>query len=157
MDPDEEESDESDDEWNPDLEPGVTDTPSGSGAFVPRVSLRDREKDSVPMRIFDINSGLRDEYAEYEPPVSAVHPWARSYPGLQKDMPRYDLLNMPPWSLAFCDDIALAHRVKGGRPRMLVAYDCVTGGIRVKHERSKADHGPALDEIITEEALDKRP
>ena len=29
LDPDEEESDESDDEWNPDLEPGVTDTPSG--------------------------------------------------------------------------------------------------------------------------------
>ena len=82
-------------------------------------------------------------YAEYEPPVSAVHPWARSYPGLQKDMPRYDLLNMPPWSLAFCDDITLAHKVKGGRPRMLLAYDCVTGGIRVKHERSKADHGPA--------------
>jgi hypothetical protein len=109
------------------------------------------------MRIFDINSGLRDEYAEYEPPVSAVHPWARSYPGLQKDMPRYDLLNMPPWSLAFCDDITLAHKVKGGRPRMLLAYDCVTGGIRVKHERSKADHGPALHEIISEEALDKRP
>ena len=72
-------------------------------------------------------------------------------------MPRYNLLNMPPWSLAFCDDITLAHKVKGGRPRMLVAYDCVTGGIRVKHERSKAFHGPALDEIITEEALDKRP
>ena len=157
LDPDEEESDESEDEWNPDIEPGVTDTPSGLGAFVPKVSLRDREKDSVPMRLFDINSGLRDAYAEYQPPASAVHPWARSYPGLQEDMPRYDLLNMPPWSLAFCDDITLAHKVKGGRPRMLLAYDCVTGGIRVKHEHSKADHGPALHEIITEEALDKRP
>ena len=77
------------------------------------------------MRLFDINSGLRDVYAEYQPPTSSVHPWARSYPGLQEDMPRYDLLNMPPWSLAFCDDITLAHKVKGGRPRVLMAYDCV--------------------------------
>ena len=61
---------------------------------------------------------------------------------MEKDQPRYDLLSMPPWSLFFADDITFGHKVKGGRPRMLLVYDCVTAGYRVKHEKSKARLSP---------------
>ena len=89
----------------------------------------------MPMRLYDINTAFRDAYPDYQPAESAVHPWARSYPGLQKGMPRYDVLNMPPWSLFFADDITFGHKVRGARPRMLFAYDVVTGGMRRRYFR----------------------
>ena len=87
---------------------------------------------------------------------SKVKEHARNYPGLQKDGPRWDLSSMPPWSLIFVDEISFDFHVKGKRQHALLAYDLVTGGVRVKLSHKKSEHGLELDRIITNESLDKR-
>ena len=40
---------------------------------------------------------------------------------------------------------------------MLIGVDTVSNGWRIKLQKGKFENGDSLDEVITEEALDKRP
>ena len=95
-----------------------------------------------------------------EVPTLAVEPtgikaWALAYPGLAAKG-RWDISVMQPGSLWFVDIIVLDFKVTGKKQGMLVCWDIVGGGIRVRPLKRKADAGIEFDKIITSESLDKR-
>ena len=67
----------------------------------------------------------------------------------------YDKLR--PSELLFADEIEFEQfKVKGKKPSMLLVYDAMTGGIRVKAENSKREHGEWFREMAIQEAWNKR-
>ena len=87
---------------------------------------------------------------------TSVNPWARGYPALQPNAPRWDLDSLPPHSLLFVDPITFDFRVKGRRQHSLITYDYVTGGVRPLALQSKSEAGDRFNDLITMESLDKR-
>ena len=61
-----------------------------------------------------------------------------------------------PWSIVFVDNITMAHGKGFPDSKLLVAYDLATSGIRIKTYKHKHELGELMDEIIVEEALNKR-
>ena len=107
----------------------------------------------------DDDKRVRESYKDipdYPVKDSPIKPHARHYPALRPDAPRWDLRGLQPWSLVFVDEISFDFKVKGKRQHALMAYDLITGGVRVKLVKRKKELGDALDRIITNESLDKR-
>ena len=87
--------------------------------------------------------------------IVAAH--AACYPALRMLSPRWDVRMMFPWQLVFVDRVCFDFKLRGSKVHMLVVYDLVTGGVRVRPSRSKAEDGIEFDKIITMESLDRRP
>ena len=64
---------------------------------------------------------------------------------------------MCPWQLSFWDNITTDLKIKGKRASMLIGVDTKSNGWRVKVQRGKFENSDKIDEVITEEALSKRP
>ena len=93
----------------------------------------------------------------YDVKSSPIQSWGLAIPGQLPNAPRYDKPAMCPWQLSFWDNISTDFKVKGKRASMLIGVDTVSNGWRVKLQKGKFENGDSLDEIIIEEALDKRP
>ena len=61
-----------------------------------------------------------------------------------------------PWSIVFVDNITVSHGKGAADTKLLLAYDVATSGMRVKPYKHKHELGELMDELIVEEALDKR-
>ena len=99
---------------------------------------------------------LRPSVPEKEAPPGNVVPWARFIAGVKPGiMVDYDKLR--PSELLFADEIEFEQfKVKGKKQSMLLVYDAMTGGIRVKAENSKREHGDRFRELAIQEAWNKR-
>ena len=63
---------------------------------------------------------------------------------------------MRPSELLIADAIEFEQfKVKGKKQSVLLVYDAITGGIRVKAEKSKREHGEWFRELAIQEAWDK--
>ena len=66
----------------------------------------------------------------------------------------YDKLQ--PSELLFTDEIVFEQfKVKGKKQSMLLVYDAMTGGIQVKAENSRREHGECFQEMAIQEAWNK--
>ena len=86
-----------------------------------------------------------------------MHSWGLAIPGQLLNAPWYDKPAMCPWQLSFWDNITTDFKIKGKRASMLIGVDTKSNGWCVKVQRGKFENGFSIDEVITEEALDKRP
>ena len=93
----------------------------------------------------------------YDVKSSPINSWGLSIPGQLPNAPRYDKPAMCPWQLSFWDNITTDFKIKGKRSSMLIGVDTVSNGWHIKVQRGKFENGDSMDEVITEEALDKRP
>ena len=98
---------------------------------------------------------LRSDIPNLSVETSSIKAWALAYPGLAA-RGRWDISAMQPGSLWFVDIIALDFMVTGKKQGMLVCWDIVSGGVRVRPLKRKADAGVEFDKVITSESLDKR-
>ena len=112
------------------------------------------EIDIVPVDLDPVQ--LRPSVPEKEAPPGNVVPWARFIAGVKPGiMVDYDKLR--PSELLFADEIEFEQfKVKGKKQSMLLVYDAMTGGIRVKAENSKREHGDRFRELAIQEAWNKR-
>ena len=95
---------------------------------------------------------VRPDVPEKEAPPGEVALWARfiagAKPGIMVD---YDQLR--PSELLFTDKIEFDQfKVKGKKQSMLLVYDAMTGGIQVRAENSKREHGKRFRELAIQEA-----
>ena len=93
----------------------------------------------------------------YDVKLSAIQSWGPAIPGQVPNAPRYDKSAMCPLQLSFWDNITTDFKIKGKRASMLIGVDTKSNGWRVKVQRGKFENGDKIDEVIQEEALDKRP
>ena len=63
---------------------------------------------------------------------------------------------MEPGSLWFFDNFELDGRARGGKNLLLMGYDVITGGMRIKPYKHKFEIGEIADEIFVEEDLARR-
>ena len=86
-----------------------------------------------------------------------IQSWGLTIPGQLPNAPRYDKPAMCPCQLSFWDNIMTDFKINGKRATMLVGVNTKSNGWRVKVQRGKFENGDSIDEVITEEALHKRP
>ena len=136
---------------------GESDSDGGVQARDPTV----QEEDS-----FDANGLRQDRQVRqtrpgtipvYDVRSSPIKSWGLAIPGQLPNAPRYDKPAMCPWQLSFWDNISTDFKVGGKRSSFLIGVDTVSNGWRVKVQKGKFENGDSIDEVITEEALDKRP
>ena len=61
------------------------------------------------------------------------------------------------FKLSFWENITTDFKVKSKRPSMLIDAYTKPDGWRVKLQRGMSENSDKIDEVITEEALDKQP
>ena len=93
----------------------------------------------------------------YDVGASKVNPFLRWVPGVVPDSACWDLQAMEPWSLSYLNKVSFAFKAKVKRHHALMGYDVVSGGVCMKQEMSKRQHGDKFNEVVTEEGLAKRP
>ena len=99
---------------------------------------------------------VRPDVLEKEAPLGEVTPWARFIAGSKLGI-MVDYEQLRPSEPLFADEIEFKQlKVKGKKQSMLLVYDAMTGGIRVKAENSKREHGERFRELAIQEAWNKR-
>ena len=69
---------------------------------------------------------------------------------------RWLLDTMEPGPLWFFDNFELDVKARGGKNKLLMGYDVITGGMRIKPFKHKFEIGEMADEIFIEEGLNRR-
>ena len=92
----------------------------------------------------------------YDVKSSAIQSWGLAIPGQVPNTPQYDKLVMCPWQLSFWDNITTAFKITGKHASMPIGADTKSNGWCVKVQHSKFENSYKINEVITEEALDKR-
>ena len=115
--------------------------------------------DENGLRIPEQCQPLRTEIPLPRVPLADSHvaEHAMCYPALQQGQPRWQVKYLMPWALVFADLITFDFRVRGNKAHLLVVYDLVTDGVRVRPVKRKAEIGDEWDKLVTMESLHLRP
>ena len=99
---------------------------------------------------------IRLAVPEKEVPLGEVAPWAQFIAGAKPEI-MVDYEQLRPSELLFADEIEFEHfKVKEKKQSMLLVYDAMTWGIRVKAENSKREHGERFRELAIQETWNKQ-
>ena len=86
-----------------------------------------------------------------------MHLWGLAIPGQLLNTPWYDKPAMCLWQLSFWDNITTDFKIKGKHASMLIGVDTKSNSWCVKVQCGKFENSDSINEVITKEALDKRP
>ena len=97
---------------------------------------------------------VREEVPTYRTRDVQMHELFRFLP---EHWRKYGALDtFEPWTIMFADNITIPHGKGIPDTKLLVVYDVATAGLRIKPYEHKHELGELMDEVIVEEALNKR-